>query len=140
MGALRAAHERGLRIPEDVSVAGFDDIAMSSYVNPPLTTVCVHAEKVGRTAMRLCLDRMRDRDRPTQSVCLPAELVLRGSTGPAPASTMTAWETVHSAPDKPVVSRISLKQERPEQQDVRRYSRGGDHKLISETDSSLHSS
>jgi len=87
LGALRAVDERGLRIPQDISVAGFDDIPMARYVNPPLTTVRVHADKVGRTAMRMCFDRMHDPDRPTQSVCLPAELVLRGSTGPAPATT-----------------------------------------------------
>ncbi len=113
MGALRAAHERGLRIPEDVSVAGFDDIAMSSYVNPPLTTVCVHAEKVGRTAMRLCLDRMRDPEHPIQSVCLPAELVCRGSTGPAPTAMM--WEREgDGAHGQPADSEPLFVQGRPE--------------------------
>lgn len=84
IGVLRAVNERGLRIPEDVSVAGFDDIAMTRYLNPPLTTVRVYAEEVGRTAMRLCFDRMRHPERPPQAVCVPAELVRRGSTGPAP--------------------------------------------------------
>jgi len=82
-GVLRAVAERGLRIPQDVSVASFDDIPMARYSNPPLTTICVHAEQVGRTAMRLCFERMRDPDRPVQAVCIPAELVMRGSTGPA---------------------------------------------------------
>lgn len=90
LGVLRAVHERGLRVPEDVSVASFDDIPMARYANPPLTTVCVHADRVGRTAMRLCFDRMRDPDRPIQAVRLSAELVQRGSTGPAP---------VYAAPD-----------------------------------------
>ena len=81
IGVLRAINERGLRIPEDISVAGFDDIAMTRYLSPPLTTVRVHAEEVGRTAMRLCFERMRDPERPLQSVCVPAELVRRGSTG-----------------------------------------------------------
>ncbi len=84
IGALRAVSERGLRIPEDISVAGFDDIVMARYTNPPLTTVRVHADRVGRTAMRLCFDRMRNPEYPTQSVYVPSELVLRGSTGPAP--------------------------------------------------------
>jgi LacI family transcriptional regulator len=84
IGVLRAVHERGMRIPEDISVAGFDDIAISCYLTPPLTTVQVHAEEVGRTAMRLCVDRMRDPERPPRSVCVPAVLVRRGSTGPAP--------------------------------------------------------
>ncbi|MGC8779884.1 MAG: LacI family DNA-binding transcriptional regulator [Anaerolineae bacterium] len=84
-GVLRAVAERGLRIPQDVSVASFDDIPMARYSNPPLTTICVHAEQVGRTAMRLCFERMRDPERPVQAVCIPAELIMRGSTGRAPA-------------------------------------------------------
>lgn len=113
MGALRAAHERGLHIPEDVSVAGFDDIAMSRYLHPPLTTVCVHADKVGRTAMRLCFDRMRDPEHPIQSVCLPAELVCRGSTGPAPTAML--WERVGSGVHgQPAESEALFAQERLE--------------------------
>ncbi len=84
IGVVRAINERGLRIPDEISVAGFDDIAMTRYLSPPLTTVRVHAEEVGRTAMRLCFERMRDPERPLQSVCVPAELVRRGSTGAVP--------------------------------------------------------
>jgi DNA-binding LacI/PurR family transcriptional regulator len=86
IGVLRAVNERGMRIPEDISVAGFDDITMSCYLNPPLTTVQVHADEVGRTAMRLCMDRMHDPERSPRSVCVPAELVRRGSTGSVPAT------------------------------------------------------
>jgi LacI family transcriptional regulator len=95
IGVLRAIDERGLRIPEDISVAGFDDIPMTRYLSPPLTTVRVHAEEIGRTAMRLCLERMRDPERPPQAVCVPAELVRRGSTGPVPvAGTLPGMEAV----------------------------------------------
>jgi LacI family transcriptional regulator len=95
IGVLRAINERGLRIPDEISVAGFDDIAMTRYLSPPLTTVRVHAEEVGRTAMRLCFERMRDPERPLQSVCVPAELVRRGSTGPVPISgTLPATGTL----------------------------------------------
>ncbi len=90
IGVLRAVSERGLRIPEDISVAGFDDIVMARYLNPPLTTVRVQADRVGRTAMRMCFDRMRDPERPTQATCVPSELVLRGSTGPAPVVSAEA--------------------------------------------------
>lgn len=95
LGVLRAANERGLRIPDDISVAGFDDITMARFANPPLTTVRVHADRVGCTAMRLCFERMRDPERPTQAVCISSELVLRGSTGPvAPIKTPAASRDV----------------------------------------------
>ncbi len=90
IGVVRAISERGLRIPDEISVAGFDDIAMTRYLSPPLTTVRVHADEVGRTAMRLCFERMRDPERPLQSVCVPAELVQRGSTGRVPVVTSPA--------------------------------------------------
>lgn len=104
IGVLRAVHERGLRIPQDISVASFDDIAMARYVNPPLTTVRVHADKVGRTAMRLCFDRMREPERPIRSICLPAELVCRGSTGPAPL----AWAGGGDGSGRPALPDLAL--------------------------------
>jgi LacI family transcriptional regulator len=84
VGVLRLLADRGLRVPEDVSVAGFDDIDVASYLVPPLTTVRVNAEEVGRTAGRLIFERMNDPERPLQSIRIPAELVKRTSTGPAP--------------------------------------------------------
>ena len=84
IGVLHAAAEQGLRVPADISVAGFDDIDMAPYLNPALTTIRVNAEEVGCMAVRLILDRVRTPDRPPQHVCVPARLIQRDSTGPAP--------------------------------------------------------
>ncbi len=82
LGALAAARERGLSVPGDVSVVGFDDIPEAARTTPPLSTVHQpHTEK-GRVAMRTLLDRLAGR-RVTSRV-LPTRLVVRGSSGPAP--------------------------------------------------------
>lgn len=84
IGALRAAHEKGLRVPEDISVAGCDDIAMSDVVYPPLTTL-----RISRTEYAgLLFDALRaggdDLTRPGHKYVLPMSLVVRRSTGPVP--------------------------------------------------------
>lgn len=84
IGVLRAITDRGLRVPDDLSVVGFDDIEMSAYLNPSLTTVRVNTEEVGRRGVRLVFDRMDDPERPPQHVRVPAELVVRASTGAPP--------------------------------------------------------
>ena len=86
LGALRAIHEAGLRVPQDVSVAAFDDIAMASYLTPPLTTVRANAQEIGRQAARLALARIQQPDLPVQTARVEAELVVRASTGPAPTT------------------------------------------------------
>lgn len=85
VGVLHAAVEQGLRVPVDISIAGFDDIDMAPYLNPALTTVRVNAEEVGRTAVWLILERVRNPERPPQHTRISAQLVKRNSTGPAPS-------------------------------------------------------
>lgn len=84
VGALRAAAERGLRVPEDISVASFDDIDLASYVNPPLTTVRMDAEELGRTSARLVFSRLVNPKLAPQDIHIASRLVIRSSTGPAP--------------------------------------------------------
>jgi len=79
LGVLDAAAERGVRVPEELSVAGFDDVPAAAQGDPPLTTVRQPHEEKGASAMRLLLD-----DDAPATVALPCELVVRGSTGPAP--------------------------------------------------------
>lgn len=57
MGAIRALGMAGLRVPEDVSVVGFDDLALAAVVTPPLTTVRIEREELGALAVRRLLDR-----------------------------------------------------------------------------------
>ena len=84
--AMQVALQRGLRIPQDISIAGFDDIDMSALLTPGLTTACAHSLDAGRTLARFLLDRIANPDLPPQRLEMPAELVVRGSTGPAPNS------------------------------------------------------
>lgn len=83
MGALRALGERGLAVPQAISLAGFDDIDMAAYLNPPLTTVQYDADAVGRAAVRLILQRLQAPEQPAQTVYIPTHFLIRASTGPA---------------------------------------------------------
>ncbi|MGC5009606.1 GH1 family beta-glucosidase [Streptosporangium sp. DT93] len=78
IGALRALAESGRRVPEDVAVAGFGDIAAASHTVPALTTVRVPGTEQGRTAVRLLLRRLDGG--PASSAILPTELIVREST------------------------------------------------------------
>lgn len=84
IGAFGALSDAGVRVPQDMAVGGFDDIAMSRYLNPPLTTVRVDAYGLGqRAAERLIRDQGAPPSRrPTREV-LPTTLVIRGSCGAA---------------------------------------------------------
>lgn len=79
-GACKAARRLGLRIPEDVSVTGFDDLALAVAVEPELTTVRLPAEEFGAAGMRALMSVLDGR--PAQAPTLPVELVTRGSTAP----------------------------------------------------------
>ena len=85
-GALAAAVQRGLRVPADLSVAGFDDIDLAQATRPTLTTVRQPLAEMGRIAVGLLI-RMLERHRlDALHVELATELVIRESTGPAPAA------------------------------------------------------
>ena len=60
LGAMKAMWECGIRIPEDVSIVGFDDLTFSSIANPPLTTLRVPKQDMGRVAVRRLRDMMKD--------------------------------------------------------------------------------
>jgi DNA-binding LacI/PurR family transcriptional regulator len=85
LGALRALHESGRRIPQDVSVVGFDDIPEAPYFTPPLTTVRQDFDEMGRRGLRLLLDTISAPDgSPAHHEVVP-ELIVRASSGPPPA-------------------------------------------------------
>jgi LacI family transcriptional regulator len=73
-----------LRVPQDISLFGHDDIPVAKYMIPRLSTASKDGERVGREAIRLLLARMENPDRPLQEVRIPARMILRESTGPAP--------------------------------------------------------
>ncbi|WP_329624403.1 LacI family transcriptional regulator [Streptomyces sp. NBC_01255] len=82
-GACKALRRLGLRVPEDVSVTGFDDLALATAVEPELTTVSLPAERIGERGMAALLAVLSGE--PPQPDDLPVTLVPRGSSGPAPA-------------------------------------------------------
>lgn len=84
IGALRAINDYGLEVPRDISLFGYDDMPLSKYLVPRLSTASKDGENIGRTAIRLLLARLNDPELPPQVVRLPARLILRESTGPAP--------------------------------------------------------
>jgi DNA-binding LacI/PurR family transcriptional regulator len=89
VGALRALREAGLRVPDDVSVAGFDDIALAPFVEPPLTTVRLPARALGVAAGRALVERLAGR-MPVDRHLLATELVVRASTAAPRRSAPTA--------------------------------------------------
>jgi DNA-binding LacI/PurR family transcriptional regulator len=85
LGALQAIHERGLRIPGQIAVVGYDDLPWATSLQPPLTAVAQPAKDVGVTAARLLLDRLAEPERPTRRIILNTQLVIRASCGAARA-------------------------------------------------------
>ncbi|MEZ4670060.1 MAG: GntR family transcriptional regulator [Anaerolineae bacterium] len=75
----REAATVGLRIPEDLSIVGFDDLDMSIHLDPPLTTVAQQFTTLGRQAAQVLLSRIRGEVRPLQQITVPPELVIRES-------------------------------------------------------------
>ena len=81
-----AARQRGLRVPQDLSVVGFDDLPISQWVPPPLTTVRQPLDEMGRAAAQMLGDLIDGRPLRSNRVELSTELVIRESTA-APART-----------------------------------------------------
>ncbi|OJV57026.1 MAG: LacI family transcriptional regulator [Cellulomonas sp. 73-145] len=82
-GLMRALHERGVRVPEDVSVVGFDDAALTEFLWPPLTTVRQDFRTIGSELVRLLLAQVRDHvDVSREHVVVGTTLQVRASTGP----------------------------------------------------------
>jgi LacI family transcriptional regulator len=81
LGAMDAARECGLRIPDDISIIGFDDIPQVSLVYPKLTTVRQPLEQMGRVAVKMLLEQIENHSRPPQHITLATQLVIRDSSG-----------------------------------------------------------
>jgi DNA-binding LacI/PurR family transcriptional regulator len=86
IGAMRAIRRVGLRVPGDVSLVGFDDVAFAAYAEPALTTVRQETAEMGRWAVATLTERLGERrPAPAAHVVLPVRLEVRASTGPPPA-------------------------------------------------------
>lgn len=88
-GVMRAARELGMRVPDDLSVVGFDDIPEASYVGPPLTTVIQPLREMGRAGVRRLAELVRDQTEPAMRMILHTTLMVRGTTAPPPERLAT---------------------------------------------------
>jgi LacI family transcriptional regulator len=88
-GVLEAARVTGRRIPQDLSLVGFDDLPMARWVSPPLTTVRQPLAEMGRTAAEMLLTMIDGREPHGRGVELATELVVRSSTAPPPQTTLS---------------------------------------------------
>jgi len=84
IGALRKAHEKGLRIPQDISITGCDDIEMSDIVYPPLTTLRISRRQYAQMLLEALQWGSENLSQPGKVFPLPMKIVVRQSTGPAP--------------------------------------------------------
>lgn len=80
IGAMRAIGERGLKIPSDMAVVGFDDIALASYTHPPLTTIAQPRHRMGELAAELLIKRIGDGQQPPRRHLLRTRLIVRQSS------------------------------------------------------------
>jgi DNA-binding LacI/PurR family transcriptional regulator len=85
LGAIRAARRAGLSVPGDISVVGYDDSAFMNCTDPPLTTVRQPIEAMGKAAVALLVNQIENVAVYPEELLFEPELVVRGSTGPAPA-------------------------------------------------------
>jgi LacI family transcriptional regulator len=81
LGALQAIYELGLKIPADIAIVGFDDMAWANSLNPPLTAIAQPTHEMGQVAAQLLLSRISDPTRAYRHVILDTHLILRESSG-----------------------------------------------------------
>jgi LacI family transcriptional regulator len=79
IGAIKALQESGCRVPEDVSLIGFDDLPVSSFIDPPLSTMWVPKREIGRVSVRLLLNRINDKQYTNQKCLIGGDLIKRQS-------------------------------------------------------------
>jgi len=79
VGALRALHEHGIKVPDALQIIGFNDIPTSNYTIPPLSTLRVHKEFMGETALQLMMERIMNQRLVAKKVIVPTDLVIRES-------------------------------------------------------------
>ncbi len=80
IGCLKALYERGIKVPEDMSIIGFNDSLMAKYITPALTTVKVYTEEMGKTGIRLLNERIEENREGSKTVIVSTKLVERESS------------------------------------------------------------
>lgn len=83
VGCYKAAYELGVKIPDDLSIVGFNDVSSAQYMVPPLTTVKLYTEIMGETAVDLLIERVSTKREICKKVTIHTKLIVRGSAAPA---------------------------------------------------------
>jgi alanine racemase len=97
LGAIRAARRRGLSVPRDVSVVGFDDSPLIAFTDPPLTTLRQPVAAMGNAAIRQLVDEINGHGAPRSEYVFSPELVVRGSTAAHRATRSTESVDISAA-------------------------------------------
>jgi len=100
IGAMQALRDRGLKIPEDVSITGYDNIRLSSFLSPALTTLDIPRDQIGRRAFQALVPEKGDSAVVGNEVCIEPQLIVRESTGPAPRASGAEGFVVNGAPPR----------------------------------------
>ncbi|MBE9523560.1 MAG: substrate-binding domain-containing protein, partial [Chloroflexi bacterium] len=82
VGAIRALRDAGLRVPQDISIFGYDDIPLASYFDPPLTTIRQPMNEFGRHGAQLLIDAVQNPKHELKQVRLNAQIIKRDSCAP----------------------------------------------------------
>jgi DNA-binding LacI/PurR family transcriptional regulator len=82
IGVMQFLKENNYKIPEDISLIGFDDVEADLSLDPPLTTIRVSKIEMGVEVMRLMTDILKNKSRTSKKVLVPVELIVRKSTAP----------------------------------------------------------
>jgi len=90
LGELEGIRESGVRVPEDLSVVGFNDILHARFTSPGLTTINVSYRLMGAEAARMILDRLAGRKTPPQQIFVKPRVALRDSAAPVHSTSATA--------------------------------------------------
>ena len=111
LGAIAALRERGLEVPADVSVVGFDDIELGRYAVPTLTTVRQPLAALARAAVELLIGSLGADGAVPQPGLMPVEMVVRGSTGPPPRPNSQPRDQAHPSGIPPLTNQIEQVEE-----------------------------
>jgi LacI family transcriptional regulator len=79
VGCYKAAYELGVKIPDDLSIVGFNDVATAQYMVPPLTTVKLYTEIMGETAVDLLVERLSSKREVSKKITINTKLIVRES-------------------------------------------------------------
>ncbi|GGU53284.1 HTH-type transcriptional regulator MalR [Streptomyces albospinus] len=101
LGAIRAARQRGLDVPREISVVGFDDSPLIAFTDPPLTTIRQPVPAMGQAAVRALLEEIGGTPAPHSEFVFHPELVVRGSTASAPKAAPPTASATSTTPAKP---------------------------------------